>query len=72
MEYTIRVKNHLDQTWSDWLGAVEIIHLDDGTSLLRGCFPDQAALIAALTRLNDLSVTLLSVECASQIQKTSE
>ncbi|MFO7322743.1 MAG: hypothetical protein DIU68_013515 [Chloroflexota bacterium] len=61
MNYSICVKGHLDHDWSDWLGSVEIRHLEDGTTVLRGSFPDQAALIATLTKLNDLGITVISV-----------
>lgn len=60
--YSIRVKDHLDLSWSDALCGVAITHQPDGTSLLCGVLPDQAALIAVLTRLNSLRVTVLSVE----------
>jgi hypothetical protein len=60
--YSIRVKDHLDLSWSDALGGVAITHQPDGTSHLQGYLPDQTALIAVLTRLNNLGVTVLSVE----------
>lgn len=60
--YTIRVRDHLDPSWSDSLSAITITHHSDGTSRLIGSLPDQTALIAVLTRLNSLGVTLLSVE----------
>ena len=59
--YTIRVRNHLDPSWSDTLGGIAITHDPDGTSRLDGDLPDQTALIAVLTRLNSLGVTVLSV-----------
>jgi hypothetical protein len=61
MQYAIRVKGHLDLCWADRLGGIEITHEADGTSTLSGAFPDQAAVIAALTRLNSLSIHFLSV-----------
>lgn len=60
--YHIHVKDHLDQSWSDALCGITITHQPDGTSCLHGYLPDQTALIAVLTRLNSLSVTVLSVE----------
>jgi hypothetical protein len=59
--YTLRVRNHLDPSWSDCLGGIAITHDPDGTSHLYGDLPDQTALIAVLTRLNSLGVTVLSV-----------
>ena len=60
--YNIRVRHHLDLSWSDALGGVSITHQSDGTSLLSGRLPDQTALIAVLVRLNNLGVTVLLVE----------
>jgi hypothetical protein len=61
MHYTILIKGHLDPTWSPMLRDAEVTHRKDGTSLLAGDLPDQTALIALMTRLNDLSVTILLV-----------
>ena len=34
--YRIRVKGHLDDRWSDWLGGLAIHLQEDGTSVLIG------------------------------------
>lgn len=60
--YSIRVKDHLDLSWSAALCGVAITHQPDGTSRLHGRLLDQTALMAVLTRLNSLGVTVLSVE----------
>ena len=61
-QYAIRVRHHLDLSWSDTLGGITITHQPDGTSRLVGHLPDQPALIAVLSQLNSLGVTVLSVE----------
>ena len=59
--YHIRIKGHLDQNWSAWLGDLALTHEADGVTLLSGPVADQAALMGLLRRLHDLGLTLLSV-----------
>lgn len=60
--YQIRVKGHLDPTWSEWLGGLNIVHTTDGNTTLSGLVADQAALHGLLTKIRDLGLTLLAVE----------
>lgn len=59
--YQIRVKGSLDQSWSDWFGSLTITQ-QDGETLLAGQVIDQAALHGILAKINDLGLTLISVE----------
>jgi hypothetical protein len=59
--YDIRIRGHLDQHWAGQLGVPELVHDDDGTTVLRGVTADQAALHGLLQRLRDLGVTLVAV-----------
>ena len=59
--YEIRLKGHLDPTWSDWFDGMTIIHEANGETLLVGTLADQAALHGLLTRVGDLSIPLISV-----------
>jgi hypothetical protein len=59
--YEIRVKGHLDPSWSDWFDEMMIIHEDTGETLLAGMLADQAALHGLLTRVRDLGIPLVSV-----------
>ncbi len=59
--YEIRVKGHLDESWTDWLNGLAIHHEPGGDLLLNGSLPDQAALHGVLNRLGDLGVQLISV-----------
>jgi hypothetical protein len=61
MFYSIRVKGHLDHCWSDWITVINIAHEVDGSSVLTASFPDQAGLITALTKLNNLCIRIISV-----------
>jgi hypothetical protein len=59
--YQIRVKGHLDARWADWFDGLGLTHESDGTTVLRGDVPDQAALHGMLARLRDLGLPLVSI-----------
>ena len=58
--YEIRVQGRLDDRWSAWLDGLDLSH-SDGTTVLRGCITDQAALHGLLQKLRDIGLPLLSV-----------
>ena len=58
--YEIRIKGHLATRWAAWLDG-EVLHVDDGTTLVRAQVPDQAALHGLLNKLRDLGLPLISV-----------
>jgi hypothetical protein len=59
--FEIRVKGHLDESWSDWLEGLEVELLDSGEMILSGRIADQAALMGILNKLYGLNLALLSV-----------
>ena len=59
--YHIRVQGQLDESWSEWLGELEITPQPDGSTLLCGSIVDQAALHGILDRLYGLNLSILSV-----------
>jgi len=59
--YEIKIKGHLEEHWSDWLGGLEITQDAHGNSLLTGIVPDQAALHGILNQIRDLGLTLISI-----------
>ena len=59
--FEIRVKGHLDESWSDWLEGLEVTLLENGEMILTGYIGDQAALMGILNKLYGLNLTLLSV-----------
>ncbi len=59
--FEIRVRGHLDQTWSEWLEGLDVSLLDEGQMLLSGQIRDQTALMGILTKLYNLNLTLISV-----------
>jgi len=61
IQYEIKVKGHLGEHWSEWLGDLSITRDTQGNSLLVGFVPDQAALHGILAQIRDLGLTLISL-----------
>src|SRR5919109_4745128 len=56
--YTIRVEGHLDDHWSDWLGALEMACDDGGTTTITVGVADQAQLHGVLAGLRDIGAVI--------------
>jgi hypothetical protein len=67
--YQIKVKGHLDSSWSQWLNDLSITHEQDGVTRLVGPIPDQSALHGLLIKIRDLGLPLLSVNCIKTDQE---
>ena len=61
IHYEIKVKGHLAEHWSEWLGGLRITHDAQGNSRLTGVVPDQAALHGILAQIRDMGLTLISL-----------
>lgn len=59
--YQIRVKNHLDSSWTDWFEGMTVTLEENGDTLLIGPVADQAALYGLLKKVRDLGMPLVSV-----------
>jgi hypothetical protein len=59
--YRIRIQGALDQSWSDWFDGFTISR-QNGETLLVGQVLDQAALHGILAKINDLGLSIVSVE----------
>lgn len=59
--FKIRVKGHLDDSWSDWLEGLELKKMANGEMILTGYIADQSALMGVLSKLYRLNLTLLSI-----------
>jgi hypothetical protein len=66
MYCAITVKGHLDQRWSDWFNGLTITNRENGEATLVGLLPDQAALHGVLTKVRDLGLTLVLVQCTDR------
>jgi hypothetical protein len=60
--YEIRVQGVLDESWSEWLGGLDVRPLDSGVTVLSGHIRDQSALHGLLNKIRDLGLPLLGVE----------
>ena len=60
-KYEIRVKDHLDSTWTDWLDGFMITQLENET-ILSGKLVDQAALSGLIGKVIGLGLTVISVQ----------
>lgn len=65
MIYQLKVKGELDQSWSEWLGSIQITSekQEDGSVIttLKVDAADQSALFGILDRIRDLNLTLILV-----------
>lgn len=58
--YQICLKGILDSSWSDWFGGFSITVKGDETFLI-GSVIDQSALYGILSKINELGLSLISV-----------
>ncbi len=66
--YEIRIESHLHSRWFDWFPGFTVANLGNGQTRLRGAVRDQAELLAALIRLNDLNLKLVAVNRLEQAE----
>jgi len=59
--YEIRLKGHLDDRWAAWFDGLSLSRESDGSTILQGPIPDQAALHGLLQRVRDTGLSLVSV-----------
>ena len=59
--YEIHVKGHLSTDWSDWFDGLTVTNLERAEACISGPVPDQAALLALLTRVHALNLVLLGL-----------
>jgi hypothetical protein len=61
--YEIRVRGHLDNSWSEWFEGLSVAYEEDGSTVLTGPVTDQPALHGLLAKIRDLGLPLVSVNC---------
>ena len=59
--YEIRIKGHIEESWSSWFQGLGVRYEEDGNTVLHGYIVDQAALHGVLMRIRDLGLPLVSV-----------
>ena len=70
--YEIRLKGHLDTRWAAWFDGLSLSLETDGTTIIRGPIPDQAALHGLLQRVRDVGLPLVSVNRVEPDPPTSK
>ncbi len=61
MNYKIKIKGKIDESWSEWLPGFNL-NYQKNITVLSGYVQDQAALHGILDRIRDMNLTLISVE----------
>ena len=59
--YRIRVRGHLDDSWSEWFEGLRLTREANGETVLSGPIVDEAALHGFLAKVRDLGLPLLAV-----------
>jgi hypothetical protein len=67
--YEIRLKGRLETRWATWFDGLTLSHGSDGTTVIDGPVPDQAALFGLLQKARDLGLPLISVTYIEPIQQ---
>ena len=60
--YRIRVKESLDNRFTDWLENLSFNPQENGETILLGSFTDQPALRGFLDQLWNLNITVITIE----------
>lgn len=60
-QYEFEIEGHLDDRWQEWFEEFTLTRTADGRTLLTGPIHDQAALHGILKKINNLGLTLISV-----------
>jgi len=60
--YRIKVKGHLDSSWSEWFEGLAVTNEENETTALTGTVADQAALHGLIAKVRDMGLPLLLVE----------
>ena len=69
IHYEVKIKERLEDRWVDWFEGLTFTHQMDGTTILSGYLPDQAALHSILLKIRDMNLTLISV---TQVESNPE
>jgi hypothetical protein len=69
--YLIRIQGMINSTWSDWFGGFTITQ-QNGETVLEGEVRNQAALHGILAKINELGLSIISVERRITYQKESQ
>ncbi len=63
--YKIRIKDHLEDYWKGRFGSMKLVDQENGEVELVGPVKNQDELFDILTKIRDLNLMLLGIECIS-------
>ncbi len=67
--YKIGVQEHIDIDWSEWFDGMTITSGTDGATVIEGIIADQSALYGLLAKLQNLNLSLISVQRLDSVQR---
>ena len=70
--YQIRVRGHLDTSWSEWFDGLTLAHEPNEETSIAGWVRDQAALFSLLIKIRDLGLTLLVVNYIPDVHQENK
>ena len=70
--YEIRLQCCLDEHWASWFGDMTLTADPCGQTVLFGRLPDQAALQGVLRKIQELGLTLISVQRCGEERAASK
>lgn len=70
--YEIRLQCCLDTHWESWFGNMTLTADPCGQTVLFGRLPDQAALQGVLRKIQELGLTLISVQRCGEKEDPSQ
>jgi hypothetical protein len=71
-QYCIQVKGHLPDGWFEMLERIEVMCELDGNTTLSGPIRDQAELYGIITKLQNLGLTLISINQITPAQSDKQ
>jgi hypothetical protein len=71
-QYHIQVRGHLPEGWVEMLERMELICDADGNTTLSGPIRDQADLYGMITKLQNLGLTLISINQITPAQSNEQ
>jgi len=72
LQVEIRIKGHINEEWSEWLGGLTVSHSSPAGTVLAGRVLDQAALYGIISRLRDLGLQLSAVSSEEAKEDSDE
>ncbi|MCU0506604.1 MAG: hypothetical protein MUE82_12720 [Chloroflexi bacterium] len=70
-QVSARVQGELSQAWAPLLAGLELAAQPDGTTVISGELPDEAAVHGLVAAIRDLGLSLVSLEARAIVPATT-